>query len=181
MQHFYDNIQGWFDFDNIYTAMVTAADDGAHFVEVGAWKGKSSAYMAVEIVNSNKKIQFDCVDVWEGTEPVYNQDYYVQKNQLYEHFIDNMKPVEGFYTPVKKTSIDAAADYQDESLEFVFIDAEHTYNACAADIKAWLPKVKPGGILAGHDYSTSDGVRQAVDELLPGHITDRSSWIFTKN
>jgi hypothetical protein len=50
----------------------------------------------------------------------------------------------------------------------VFIDADHTYEAVKADIAAWLPKVKPDGILAGHDYkhfpSMNFGVIQAVTE-----------------
>ena len=40
----------------------------AHFVEIGSYKGRSSSYMAVEIVNSGKSITFDCVDTWKGSE-----------------------------------------------------------------------------------------------------------------
>ena len=56
MEHFYQRIQGWFDFQNIYSnAVSTAPTEGAHFVEIGSWKGTSAAYMAVEIANSRKK------------------------------------------------------------------------------------------------------------------------------
>ena len=51
--------------------------------------------------------------------------------------------------------------------DLVFIDADHAYEAVAADIKAWLPKVSRGGILAGHDYDGGwPGVVQAVNELI---------------
>jgi predicted O-methyltransferase YrrM len=52
-------------------------------------------------------------------------------------------------------------------LDMVFIDADHKYEIVIADIRAWLPKVKPGGILCGHDYRRpGDDVNRAVDELL---------------
>lgn len=65
-------------------------------------------------------------------------------------------------------SVDAAKLYADKSVDAVFIDADHTWQACKADIQAWLPKVKPGGMLAGHDYSRNNhpGVVSAVDEVL---------------
>lgn len=70
---------------------------------------------------------------------------------------------------VRKSSVEAAKDFADASLDFVFIDADHSYEAVKADIQAWLPKVKPGGFISGHDYENTDfpafGVKQAVDEL----------------
>lgn len=68
IQHFWQNIHGWDDgIPPVYQEMVKQAEDGSHFVEVGSWKGKSSAYMAVEIANSGKRIRFDCVDTWGGS------------------------------------------------------------------------------------------------------------------
>jgi hypothetical protein len=68
MDHFNTSIQGWFGFHNLYSEIVAKADHGAHFVEVGSWKGKSASYMAVEIINTGKRIRFDCVDTWRGSE-----------------------------------------------------------------------------------------------------------------
>jgi hypothetical protein len=103
MEHFFHAIPGWFDFANIYTDRVNSASDGAHFVELGAWKGKSAAYMAVEIANSGKKIQFDCVDIWNGagTPGEYDCDDSVKNQTLYAEFIKNMEPAVGYYRPVK--------------------------------------------------------------------------------
>jgi predicted O-methyltransferase YrrM len=64
----------------------------------------------------------------------------------------------------------AAAKTMPNELDMVFIDAEHSYEACKADIIAWWPKVRTGGILCGHDYVTNQpgyGVIQAVDEIFP--------------
>jgi uncharacterized Rossmann fold enzyme len=69
---------------------------------------------------------------------------------------------------IRKDSREAAKDIPDGSLDFVFIDADHTYEGCKGDIEAWLPKVKKGGFISGHDYENTEypawGVKQAVDE-----------------
>lgn len=65
---------------------------------------------------------------------------------------------------------DGAKYFDDGSLDFVFIDADHSYKGCRADIEAWHPKVRKGGWLCGHDYRNVDypcfGVEQAVDEFV---------------
>ena len=105
--------------------------------------------MCVEIANSNKNIEFYCVDNWKGSiEHLGNPEL----PKLYEIFTKNMEPVKDHYTPVKMNSLEAVNLFPNESLDFVFIDASHEYEDVKEDIKAWLPKVKIGGILAGHDY-----------------------------
>lgn len=169
--HFYKKIDGFFnDHDFIFLRKMLAKFPGpAHFVEIGSYKGRSSSYLAVEIINSGKSIKFDCVDTWQGSEEHQAgqsfEDSDVVNNQLFEVFTRNMKPVEGYYTAKRMTSLEAAATYSDDSLDFVFIDAAHDYDNVKADIIAWLPKIKKGGIISGHDYPHPP-VRQAVNELL---------------
>jgi hypothetical protein len=67
---------------------------------------------------------------------------------------------------INEDSLIAAAQVKDGSLDFVFIDGDHTYEACKRDIITWLPKVKEGGWITGHDYHEFPGVKKAVDELL---------------
>jgi predicted O-methyltransferase YrrM len=168
MEHFYESIQGWADgIPTLYESMVNNAKDGDHFVEIGSWRGKSTAYLAVEIVNSGKKIKLDCVDTWQGSlnEELHQTDPSVVNDTLFDEFVSNMKPVEGYYTPVRSTSTEAANLYEDGSLDFVFIDAQHDYESVTSDIAAWISKVKPGGILAGHDLPHPP-VRQAVADSL---------------
>lgn len=180
MEHFYQNIHGWFTFIYIYEEVAELMEDGDHFVEVGAWKGKSSSFMAVEIMNRGVNVKFDVIDTWEGSnEDAHLSDEHVQSNTLYEHFLDNMKPVEGYYTPIKMTSEDAAKLYEDNSLDFVLIDANHEYEEVKKDILAWLPKVKPGSVLAGDD-APWPGVSQAIHELLPGVIIKKEAWWYNK-
>lgn len=175
MQHFYLQIPGWFSCDVLYTEVVRKAEDGFHFVEVGSYEGQSAAYMAVEIINSGKNIKFDCIDTWAHHNNVHNSD------EAYNMFLNNMKPVKGHYTPIKMDSIEASKLYSDNSIDFVYIDADHSYESVKNDIIAWLPKVKQGGILAGHDYPMLS-VRNAVHEILGEEniSVNMCSWRFAK-
>lgn len=183
MEHFYQNIQGWFIYQEIYDIAVQSAKDGDHFVEVGSWRGRSTAYMAVNILNSGKKIRFDAVDTWRGSldEEVHQQDPSVVNDTLYDEFLSNMAPVKDIVNPIRMTSLEAAELYEDNSLDFVLIDGSHAYEDVHADITRWLAKLKPGALIAGDDYEWP-GVKQAVNELLPEftHFERIGCWAYFK-
>ncbi|CAE8628177.1 unnamed protein product [Polarella glacialis] len=81
-----------------------------------------------------------------------------------------LKPYLNRATQVFKQSVEAAKGVARGSLDLVFIDGDHSYEACRDDIQAWAPTVRPKGILAGHDYTLSNpGVVQAVNEFAIQH------------
>jgi hypothetical protein len=166
--HIYQNAsfgENWFTYPNLYSQMVSKFDSSSTFVEVGSWKGKSSAYMATEITNSKKQIKFFCIDTWEGSK---EHKHLPETNTLYEIFIQNMKPLQEFYTPIKLPSLIASQKFEDESIDFLFLDGSHEYQDVKEDIAAWWPKIKKGGVFAGHDYHQNPewgGVKKAVDEF----------------
>jgi hypothetical protein len=137
--------------------------------------------MAVEIVNSGKDIKLDCVDPFDGrAEPGHGY-----RDVNYDEFLRVMAPVMHVVKTLRMASLEAATLYEDNSLDFVFVDATHTYDNVKLDIQAWLPKVKPGGLLTGHDYG--GGVKQAVDELLPDRTITNDDlphlcpvWVYNK-
>lgn len=188
MIHYAHTIDGWFsDGDcNFYRSAVDfLKSDLHHIVEIGSYKGKSASFMAVELCNLklDHPVKFDCVDTWEGSEEhqkgSHAESVDVVNGTLYETFTNNMKPVEGYYHAVRTTSLDAAKLYDDRSLDLVFIDAAHDYDNVKADILAWLPKVRLGGIISGHDYCGAwPGVIQAVNELIqnPQVFTQSVCW-----
>lgn len=67
----------------------------------------------------------------------------------------------------KGYSLPVAAEFDDASLDIIFIDGDHSYEGCKADIEAWLPKLREGGVMAGHDYEHPQfpGVKKSVDEI----------------
>jgi predicted O-methyltransferase YrrM len=181
MEHYYKNIQGWFEWSSVYTNAV-AEFDNARFVEIGCWKGRSTSFLGVEILNSGKKISLDVVDTFKGS-PEHGR---IDENALYSEFIKNVEPVRSAIQTIHRLpSIEASKLYDNESVDFVFIDASHEYNSVLADIKAWYPKVKVGGTIAGDDYIAGwPGVIRAVDEFFGKDkikVPDHQHWYIKKS
>ena len=175
MDHFWHEPhmgENWFTYPRLYKEMVSRFSDGSHFVEIGSWKGMSAAFMAVEIINSEKQIKFDCIDIWSDTAYLSEgQDLLGQ--ELMNKFLENIAPVRHVINPIRKDSYLAANDYADHSVDFVFIDGDHSYEGCKKDILAWLPKMKKNSVLAGHDYAWHEPVKRAVADVFgPGDFGD---------
>ncbi|CAE8598370.1 unnamed protein product [Polarella glacialis] len=85
--------------------------------------------------------------------------------------LENVKPFLDRVRFLREFSFPAASQVADESMDLVFIDGNHTYLAVREDIQAWLPKVKPGGLLIGHDWNHwHPGVSRAVLEAIPPYL-----------
>lgn len=168
----HDDIEGWFDFMEIYDKAVTRAQDGAVFVEIGSWMGKSACYLAELIRKSGKKISFTCVDIWDDnwTDAAFWAQICKAREAgktLMQMFRDNLDRygVGEYVKSIKSDSSEGAKFFEDGTVDMVFIDASHEYEYVKRDLEAWWPKVKPGGIFAGHDFFYAPGVRQAVEEF----------------
>lgn len=174
LTHFYQTIEGWFSEEDaaFYKFAIDSVDGPAHFVELGSYKGRSSAFMAVEIANSNKDIKFDCIDLWLPNLMYGDLDFVT--------FKQNMSTLVLYHNPIKMEMNAASKFYEDNSLDMVFIDADHSYEAVKNDIAMWLPKVKIGGMLAGHDFA-HEPVRRAVLEAFGGCQTIGNCWYVGKN
>ncbi len=168
-----NNIHGWFNFDDVYRHAVFMAQKNAMFVEIGSWLGQSACYMATLIKASNKNIKFDCIDIWSNNimDPAFAIEINDSINSgisMLEKFKFNMvnNNVNEYVNAIQAISWEAASYYEDNSLDFVFLDADHSYDSVKKDLEAWWPKVKLGGIFAGHDYTELGyGVKKAVDEF----------------
>ena len=178
MKHFYKEIQNWFNYESVFDMAIRNANDGAKFVEIGVWKGGSTAYMGVEIYNSRKAIQYDAIDTFEGSLE------HGTVHGLYEEALENLKSLIDLKVVnlIKGHSQEVVNMYEDGTIDFCFIDGSHEYEDVKADILAYLPKVKSGGILSGHDYDRIwSGVIKAVDEILVDVEVLNGSWIYRKN
>jgi len=99
--------------------------------------------------------------------------------------LEAVRPFDGRYKVHRMTSEEASKGFADESVDFVFIDGDHSYEGCSTDIRCWWPKVKPGGLLSGHDYRDEFGfgVVRAVQEFLNGRelrLGLNHTWFVTK-
>jgi hypothetical protein len=176
----YEEIGGWFDYPNAFKFLVDSVPDGGTFVECGAWLGKSSAYLC-DI--AKERINVFIVDSWQGSvNEITTEQKLAQETDIFKIFVDNMG--ERKFTPIRKLSHEAVLEFEDESCDVIYIDMEHTYEAVCKDIDMWLPKVKVGGYLAGHDYNPGSwpGVVQAVNEKLGDkfYILENSTWAYKK-
>jgi len=138
--------------------------NNAQAIEIGSYTGESATLM----LTHKPQMTLTCVDTWQWP--------------LSEHYFDLRARPWGLIKH-KADSIDAASRYNRDSFHLIYIDASHEYADVKRDIKAWLPKVKPGGVIAGHDYSRGwPGVRKAVDEIFgqPHATFIDSSWAVRK-
>jgi len=182
----YAEIPGWFNEEWLYDRMIARAPANAKFVEVGCWLGKSTAYCASRIRECGKAIAFYAVDTWLGSpnEPDMVDAVMHAGGSVYELFRANMEAagVMDAIEPLRLPSVAAATLFANGTLDFVFIDADHTSAAVQADIAAWRPKIRTGGILAGHDWNTYASVQQAVTAALAHDFSvEGNCWIHQRD
>ena len=165
----FNEIPGWFAYTDLYNEMVESAKGGETFVEVGAWFGKSTNHLATKIKESGKDIKFTSVDTWKGTddEELHQNIVGAFNGDIFYEFIDNtvLSDNYGTFDTIKDTSHNAANQFQNGSIDFIMLDAGHSYDSLMEDVKVWYNKVKPGGIISGDDYTVFHGVTQAANEF----------------
>ncbi|MBI3722334.1 class I SAM-dependent methyltransferase [bacterium] len=120
-----------------------------HGFRRGAELGVRRGELTASLLGHNPGLSMIAVDLW-GDHPILNEKNDHEGN--YEAFRRNVRGLEDRVTAHRMVTLDAAKLVPDASLDFVFIDATHTYAALKDDILAWAPKVKPSGMLTGHDY-----------------------------
>ena len=131
--------------------------------EIGVKRGAYSKILCL----ANPDIELTCVDQWRGNNTPHNLQPKQDKN-----FRRAVKALSKFNVKfLRKTSMDALADFEDESLDFVYIDANHEFDYVCPDIIFWSQKVRSGGIIACHDYFNHlrGGVVKAVDAYVNCH------------
>lgn len=119
-------------------------------VELGVDRGEYSEVLC----RANPKLHLYSIDPWSegayepGKAGVNERQPYF--DTCYEETVKRLSPYNS--TIIRKTSLDALNDFEDGSLDFVYIDANHDFPNFIFDLHHWLKKVKIGGIMSGHDY-----------------------------
>jgi hypothetical protein len=167
LRHRYSTIPGWFNFHRAYSAAVNAARRGAILIEIGAFKGRSTSYLITEAVNANKGISIHVVDTFRGTPGKHKDlDYW----PIFDQNMAKPPDLRSYFTAHVMHSVDAADSFSDDTVAFLFIDGDHSYEAIKVDLDVWTTKVS--GIIAGHDWKPNEfpGVCRAVNEAFPGRV-----------
>ncbi len=211
--------EGWFNgFDfQAYRSMTGSLPEGGRMVEIGAFKGRSLSSIANQILEQNLQVlavdpfleflldesaiqQTDSrlaaslarlgFDIPSVPEPEF-QPFPDEVEAIFKRTMSDWGLTENVRL-TKRTSEEASKLVPDGSLDFVFIDGDHTGDAVTFDVYAWWPKLKPTGFMGGHDYLASGGtelmrkIRSTLEEIFTPeglskqHHKRSSCWIATQ-
>lgn len=173
-------------------AILRRAGPGARGVEVGVFRGALSQKLL-----DGGVVRLFMVDNWlpAGEQPEHYKatgDWHASR-PIDGVASDERKAREvarrsnGRAVVMKMPSVEAARQINDGSMDFVFLDADHSCEGVRADIEAWLPKVRKGGWIGGHDYASDHpdydftGVKRAVDEAFPEGVELDSNYTWFRH
>ena len=170
IKHNYQDIEGWFNMEQQYLELLEATPEGGIFVELGAYKGKSTSFIVTEMINRSRNIKFFTVDTFlgdSGSTDLKEVEAYKQVNvsKMEDEFDKNTEHLSEHFEVILAYSFEAAKYFDSNSVDCLFLDAGHSASAVLADLKAWYPKMKNGSTMAGHDYHSWEGVKKAVLEF----------------
>lgn len=170
LQPEFNEVPGYFSYNDLYDYIADNVAPNSTLVEVGAWLGKSANYLATKIKELKKEVNFITVDTFKGTEDeaLHQNIVGAFNGDIFYEFIDNtvLSNNYGSFNIIKDTSKNAANQFSNSSIDYIMLDAGHSYEDVTNDIKIWYNKIKPGGIISGDDYGGSyfPGVTKAADE-----------------
>jgi len=143
-------------------------------VEVGCYYGESTLLWE----KSEKIKQIFAVDRWvdfyDTTDLASQRGNMKDVEEMFDNNIKNKSKI----VKRKGSSVEVSKEFQNQSIDFIYIDASHKYADVIDDINAWLPILRPTGLLAGHDYNNIDVRRAVLDTIgTPDHIFEDHSWV----
>ncbi len=137
--------------------------------ELGVYKGDNF----LQMIRHSPELAV-AVDTWANDGVYSDQIKSYSKSELddqYDHFTKQVQDYP-FVRIIRETTTNASKRFTDNYFDFVFIDADHSFDGCKQDIQHWYPKVKKGKFLVGHDYKKSFGVYDAVNEFVADQKLD---------
>ena len=163
-------------------------------LKIGAEIGVERGIFSKRICKANPQLKLYSIDAWQFVKGYRD---HVPQERLDGFEKETRERLKSFNCEViKGFSMDVVGKFDDESLDFVYIDAAHDYKSVKDDISEWDKKVRKGGIVAGHDYlsklhGTDYGVKRAVDEwvkknkimhlfILQENLKKSPSWFYVK-
>lgn len=135
-------------------------------IEIGTCRAESTAYFLEKCPNINL---LTTIDPYKGYQDWNGEITQETVDRFMEVAKKNLKQYGKRVKMLREESVNAAGTFKDESVDFIFVDGDHSYDATLADCEAYYPKLKKGGIFCGHDYQTIESVKRSVDEFRTKH------------
>ena len=160
----------------IFQPFITSAQGGEVIVEVGTFVGGNLCRVGELIKHSTKDIKLIGVDDFHfvnisnvslSDAGLHFGEYDTRQESFYQTLLKNLDAyvLSNLVQLIDSDSIEASKLFQNNSIDLLFLDANHSYPYTTNELKAWIPKVKNGGIISGHDWPC-DGIQMAVKENL---------------
>lgn len=178
-----EDLQGWAGRDPVLRRAIEIVRPRL-VVEVGTWKGQSAVFMAETCCELGLDAAILCIDTWLGSLEHLVDDRFrsllgVRRGRptLYEQFLSNVRArgLEGYLTPLPQTSGTAARFLQCRGIvaDLVYLDASHEEPDVLADLEAYWPLLRPGGLLVGDDCTANfPGVVRALEIFARRHALE---------
>ena len=162
MEHFWFDVPGYFNANDtkFYKMVAEKAKANDVIVEIGTFCGRSISFLAVELVNANKFVHVFGIDPWSND--WYRQDYGTNTgpwnaltSKAYYACLGILcqRNLQHMITLIRDFSYSVVEMFADRTVFTVFVDGGHEYEEVKKDVELWLPKVRIGGYLGGHDYN----------------------------
>lgn len=155
--------------DNFFPMLINKLDYKI-IAEIGVDKGEFSKHL----LDKSNIDKIYCIDSWMddfGSE-YRPKEYAYDGGSRMQVALQHLKAYSSKTVFLKNNSLDAAKNIQDSSLDFCYIDGDHSLEGIYTDVYTWIHKVKVGGILAGHDYKDGEnsGIKDYFGNQLPYRV-----------
>ena len=166
------------------TDLITAMGPDTQGIEIGVYHGVNSYMLLDACPNIKKIVGVDPFESYMDWQYMVTQDV---MDEAYAAFNENLELMKNRFELLKMKSIDAASELENDAYDFVFIDGDHSIKAVLSELEMYVPKIKKGGLVAGHDiglYSVNMAVQGwcRKNHVSPSdiHIVENQSWYWVK-
>ena len=164
--------------------LITAFDRPVRGIEIGIKEGMNSIAFLEMCPNIEKLVGIDPFAPYVDLGYHWTEE---EQESIYQHMLKNvkMRNCDDRFEHIRTPGLDAVDQFEDDSIDFVFVDGEHTAEVVKAELTAYWPKLKSGGIMSGHDFDKIGHAvrawREANDIESPLEHIAHTSWYFIKN
>jgi hypothetical protein len=167
----------WFGYSSYYdnVGRLAGLNRPVKILEVGVFEGRSTCHLAQQLGKNKVDAEFHACDLFVGE--FFSQRLNLSPDRNFRFIVEyNLHSLKLLEKVILHTasSFEVLSSFPDSSLDFIFLDGDHSEETVTTEIELAIRKIKPTGIIGGHDYDVPS-VKSAVDKFLPvkdyeGHV-----------